>query len=231
MLRKSLSHIFIFGTIVLTAASSRAQTGSLSGIVEDEKKGPIPGAWVLYNKIRPLRRDAIGRFIPAGPGVNGGIQAGTDGRFLAIGLRAGDYYVCAMGTAANHLHSCEWGQEPAAVQVGSGQPVTNVVLVVRSGVIINIQVQDPNGRLAAGLPFVAGVISDSGHYARAELKSGSATNALYAVTVPKGTALQLFLDTQLDVSDQGGKPVDAGRPSLPVLIGGQGEGTLQIVIN
>ncbi len=221
---------------LLTKTVPGQQPGSISGSVADEQGASVPGALVLYSKIRSLGKDSLGRPAAVGPGLDWGTRTGTDGRFSASSLPEGNYYLCAIGTQANQLKSCEWGGQSSPVHVGAGQSVSGIRLILRTGTLINILVRDPNAQVAAGRRFGVGVISNTGVYTRAKLLNKTGVVSHYAVAVPKGASIKLFLDgplpgeTPLSVRDEATNLVQTRRPSLPIAAGQQAEVTVAVNI-
>jgi hypothetical protein len=229
--------ILLAATMLLGSAGSAQQLGLLSGVVTDDVGTPVRGALVLYSKIRDSGKDHLGRTTTEGPGLDWGTRTGPDGRFLVAGLPEGDYYLCAIGTLPNHLRTCEWGGQSTPVHLGAGQSVAGLVLVLRTGTVIDILVRDPNSRVTSGRRFAVGVMSDSGIYSRAKLIDQAGPVRRYVVTVPKGASVRLFLDgpidpteAPLDVRDDSGRQVATRRPSLPISVGQQSEATITVNI-
>ena len=205
----------------LAAGVAFAQTGSIAGHVVRESGVRAAGIGVRYDKIRTLRRDAAGRMIPIGPGVNWSVQTRNDGSFVMTGLPTGEYYLCALGSRPGELNSCDWDNEPAPVSIRPGEQVQNVVLTIRSGAVIRIRVDDPAGKLGNDSDFIAGFMADSGHYTRAVSASTSGTGREYVVTVPRDVAGRLFIDSRHAITDRVGNVVARGEPTLPVPAGTQ----------
>lgn len=87
--------------------------------------------------------------------------------------------------------------------------------------IVKIELQDPSGLLTSGTHhFYPGVMSDAGYYAPARLVSGPGSPRLFEVTIPKTTAVHLFIDSDLNVTGPGGKALALRKISDTVLQGG-----------
>ncbi len=124
----------------------------------------------------------------------------------------------------------ERGATPGHVRLSAGQNVTNKTLVIRTGTLLKLKVQDPAGRIAAGAKFIAGVISNSGHYGRARITAQTAVEVEYTVVVPKGTSGRIFIDTALTVTTLTGQPVEVRKPSLRVSTALESEKTINLSV-
>jgi hypothetical protein len=230
MRRNSLRRLAAVTTLVpLTFCPLPArpqQTGSFSGTVVLDGGQPLSWARVSFNKIRKLRVDSLGKIRALEPLFNGSVLSGVDGRFHLDRIPEGDYILCAEGSQANQLRSCDWGQRSTAVRA-SGSPSLPVTLNVRTGALLTINIEDPNGLIKlqdSWIPGVnarqtnvgLGVVSDF-RYFPAKLTNVTQTKWTYAVAVPIGVSAQLFVDTQLNIVDQAGGPVLKRAPSLSVV--------------
>jgi hypothetical protein len=95
--------------------------------------------------------------------------------------------------------------------------------VIRDGTLLTIRVADANGKItmpdAKGNPgvrdrrFFLGVASDSGMYRSARLVGSSPGQYVFLITVPRRRQVRLFVDSDLDLSDPQGRPVELKRQS------------------
>jgi hypothetical protein len=221
---------------VCAADRGNAQTGTIRGRVEGDDGLPLSGATVLYNNVREYTRDSMGHRIATGVAINSGARTARNGSFTISGLPAGSYYLCAFGTQANHLSSCEWGQGSLLVQLSAAQVFTDAVLRVSEGSLLVLRVSDPNGRIQdtaaspplngrlplAGGNFKVGIMA-GGRYARANFVSQQGVVRSYVVAVPKTAFLQLFLNTTLRASLPTGESVEVDRPAVPISVTGQAQ--------
>jgi len=213
--------------LVLTAAalpvatSPVDQPGSLAGVVLDDRGQPVRAADVEYHLLRGGRTDRYGRHTFTEAPVAGWVTTGNDGRFLVTGLRSGQYMLCALAKLPHQLHSCQWGEGGAPLRVNAGQQTGDVRLVLRSGVSLTVHVADPIGIADPGDVFRApahsrrlllGVISDTGEYYRIHNVSKGQGEFINRVAVPRGRAMKLVVDTDLDVGDAAGNPMASGKP-------------------
>lgn len=122
----------------------------------------------------------------------------------------GTYVLCALGTKPEQLSSCSWGQAGTEVRVGSGPAAAGVTLNVRTGALVTFSVSDPSGRIqlqnatatnARQTNVAIGVVCRMGHYF-ARLVEHSGTQWKYAVAVPVGAPVFLWLQTRLKLVDQ-----------------------------
>jgi len=204
-----------------SSASPADQTGSLAGIVVDDRGQPVLGADVEYRLLRAGATDRYGRHIFTDPIVSGWVTTGNDGRFAVPGLRTGQYALCALSKLPHQLHSCQWGEGGAPVRVNAGQETGDVRLVLRSGVRLTVHVADPSGSVdptqvfgspARARRLLLGVVSDRGEYYPVHLVSNAQGAPAYGIAVPRNRAMKLAVDTDLEVTDGAGKPVVSRRP-------------------
>jgi hypothetical protein len=127
--------------ILLPGVLSAQTTGGITGTLSDDSGASVANAMVSVT----LRGAANGgKFTPT---LN--VKTGSDGKFALTGLAAGTYTLCAPNASAGLLDPCLWKTSPTTVSVAaSAQPAT-VALVAARGVQVNIQVNDPQGLLAA----------------------------------------------------------------------------------
>jgi hypothetical protein len=229
MFRHSLKLVILLPMVVLwllVPPSSVAQTtGSFSGLVLLDNQEPISGALVTFTRVRKLQADSLGRITPLEPPFGGSVSSAPDGTFRVDKIPVGDYYVCAAGAAANHLRSCDWGQQSMLVHVLASGNSARLTLNIRTGATVTvviddpharIQLQDPKGITAGETSVALGVMSSSGQYSPARFIGKAGTQWIYTVAVPISVPLKLFLDTALDVLDQSGALVSPRQPTLPV---------------
>jgi hypothetical protein len=216
----------VLAALALPISPAWAQeSGSFSGTVVLDNAAPLPTAKVYYRKIREGRVDQRGKLRPHGRIVSAMVVSASDGSFTVRGVPAGTYIVCAFGTKPNHLRSCSWGMADAVVEVRAGSAAPGVTLNVRTGALVVFNVSDPAGRILLQDPtgvnarqtnLGIGVVSTMGHYF-ANLVEHSGTQWTYAVAVPIGVPVSLWLDTPLDVVDRNVKSVARRSTSFPIL--------------
>jgi hypothetical protein len=239
------SRIWLGALFIL--ASSRVwcqqSSASITGVVLVENNTPVPGALVLYNRVREYRSDTMGRPIAAGLAVNSGTRTNGAGAFTISGIPPGSYYMCAYPTQAGQLPSCEWEQPALRVELLPGQTIQNITLQVVQGTLVLLRVIDargliqevqerhgPDGRLPlqAG-NFRIGVVSGS-RYARARLVSHIGAVREYAVAVPRTASVRLLVSSPLAIIRPSGEPVERERPSLPIAPAGQAQVSLDLEV-
>jgi len=219
---KELLLCFVFACAAISSAASPVdQTGSLGGVVLDDRAQAVAGADVEYHLLRTGRTDRYGRHIFTDPIVSGWVTTATDGRFTVTGLRPGQYAICALAKLPHQLHSCQWGQGGAPVKVTAGQATGDVRLVLRAGVRLNVHVSDPTASIDAGDVFrgpphakrlLLGVVSDKGEYYRVHPVSKGPGVLTHGLAVPRDRVVKLVVDTDLDVSDAAGSPMPSKTP-------------------
>jgi hypothetical protein len=213
--------------VILLAVSATALaqapvgSGTLSGTIVDEAGVPAARARLNYSKLTEYVRDQSARRVVKELGFSGAVIAGVDGRFSIPGLPAGRYSLCATGTGQNQVGSCDWTGAPV-VLLGSGQKIDNLTRTIRKGTVLTLRVVDPSGRIvlpdsqgkvAPDRRFFIGLTSDSGFYRRAELVSKRAQEYVFQLTIPRGTSVRLFIDSDLTVTDASGAQLETKRPT------------------
>lgn len=222
--------IHVVGLLCASSSIAAQDTASLAGSVVDEANNPVAGAQVICRGLQKFVRDPAWRLVPVGPFVSRSVVTGSDGRFLASGLPAGEYRLCAIRLLPNQLNSCQWGGASPAIPVPAGQAVTGQKLTLRTGTLITLEVQDPNGHLAAGKKFLLGVVRGVGEYHRAQLASKAPGLHTYAVAVPRNASLSLLLDTPLDVRDSMGQALESRRLTHPISTASQAALAFRLVV-
>jgi hypothetical protein len=120
--------------------------GTLAGVVVDDVGAPIPRALVFYHSVQTRVRLGDGHFSFTGSSISSSVRTAADGSFVATGLPAATYQLCAYGTRDSHLGSCEWGQGTTGVNLASDQTV-NLKFVVAEGTLLTFQVEDPKHQI------------------------------------------------------------------------------------
>lgn len=224
------TYLSLAALAVAAPAPAQAITGSFSGTVVDGSQHPVAGALVLYNNIVQLYRDQRGSLVEAGVRIGSSTTTGADGTFTVSGLRAGGYYLCGLAVQASQLNSCEWAGQNAPVTVLAAQNVTVPPIILRTGTVLKVTIQDSTSKVAAGAKLLVGVISKAGAYGRATLVSSSSTLLEYDITLPQAQTLMLFLDTGLTVTDSSGQAVPGRQPSTVVATGQQTEISVALTV-
>jgi hypothetical protein len=197
-------------------ASAQVVTGGFSGTVVDDSQRPVAGALVLYNNIAQLYRDQKGSLVEAGVRVSSSATTGADGSFVVSGVPAGGYYVCARAVQASQLNSCDWTGQNAPIAVLATQSIVVPPMVLRTGTLLRVMIQDSTSKVAAGAKLLVGVVSKAGAYGRTTLVSSSATLREYDIALPQAQTLMLLLDTGLTVTDSNNQAVPSRQPSVAV---------------
>ncbi len=228
--------------LVLPLAPSAPTTGTLTGVVVDDKGAPLAGASVLYRTVPTIVRLADGREVITGLALSSGAKSAADGTFNISGMPAATYEFGVYGTQSSHLGSCEWTQGGVRVDLVDGQ-TAHLRFEVAEGTLVTFQVHDPrhqivdfeslatvNGRSPlAGANFSVGIWAGS-RYARAKLVSASGSTRTYQVAVPKTATLRLYLDTSLKVADANGAAIALRQQSSAIAASGQAEVVINSVV-
>lgn len=216
----------IWGVLLICAADA-GFCASFSGIVVTDSEAAVPGATVQWQNhgVCVSRGDPDGSVVCYPPTVSGSATTALDGSFAANNLPADTYSICVNPVAANQLPPCEWPGDtgPTSITLTANQNVTGLTLILRTGSLVAITVNDPQNALSKNF-FSTGVIVGSGGYYGAPYNP-----SLHAYTrlVPKGIPVHLFFDTLLIVQDGNGisQPIDTsvlpfttGADQIPISI-------------
>jgi hypothetical protein len=187
---------------------------SLTGKVSDDH-GDVPPnvSIVAYHADQgwPKPKGVIRTFATA--------PATADGSFVLPVASAGHYYVCAYPGRQGWISNCQWAASANSVEVGEAEAEHSVPIVLHKGGVITIQVTDPYAKISAVGHFNIGVMNSDGYYQPAVLTANTAGKRTYQVTIPMSEKVLLFIDSNLQIADAGGKAVAAGRPSTIALKG------------
>jgi len=215
--------------VVALCIAAHAQTGgSISGTIVDENSVGVAGAQVVIQELAVFARSAAGQAVLVDPGSNTSLTADTNGNFSMSGLTAGTYEVCGFGTTPSQVSDCDW-TGVGTITLQANQTLMGVTRSVTNGVLITINVADPNARLAGSKYFYVG-LGDSSIYHRAQLMSPSATGRSFQIGVPKNRTLSFFIDTDTPVSilDDNGVTLELERLTSETISTGA---TAQMTVN
>lgn len=192
----------------------------VSGAVHDEAGGVLKATPLLELKAAHTPLHSI-PFTTA-------VTVAPDGTFKSPPIPAGEYYVCAY-PGTGYLSNCEWQPVVTTIKIGDGIPAPNVEVTVVKGTLIQVYVDDP-GRLINPVPaiqtdknahhFYPGVITSTGYYRAARYVTEVGTRKSYAVTIPKSSVVNLFVDTDLVVSGANGQALALRSASSIAVAGG-----------
>lgn len=187
-------------------------TGSstISGVVVDERGSAIPSARVFVQRLTDFRQSPDGHRVVSQAGFDILLTADSNGRFSVNSLSAGRYHVCAYGTVATQVGSCEWLGNVAVFDLASGQRLSGLTRVVLDGSVVTFKVSDPMQRLNSGRRFHIG-IGDNKYYQRATLVSKTSTELTFQASVPKKRDVHLFIDSDAGIIDNSGRSLEIGR--------------------
>jgi hypothetical protein len=201
--------------MVIATGACFCQTGTLSGVVQEEGGKAVVNATVAYVRLHKIVPPGRNGRLPDVAAVSGRASTGVDGRFLKNGLPVGQYRLCAIGPEQRHFASCEWGRPWRIVRVEADRS-SEAVLEIGVGAVVTFQVQDQGNRLATGERFLLGLVTSEGHYGRAKLMTRGQGSSQYALTVPRSAALRMVVDTPLAAKDERSQPIEKQRPSISI---------------
>jgi hypothetical protein len=207
---KSITALTLLAAAALDAAG---QTATIGGIVSDQNGNPLSGVTVVYERIPDFRINANGQRVAIPPIVGSNVASNAQGAFVTPALPGGAYHVCTVSPTSGQLSSCLYEPKPLVVSVGKTAPVAGVQLVVASGAVVTVQVNDAAGHIRAGAPFAIGATAIGSPWAFfAKLVSQSGSLITYQMTLPRDYNFQLVVDTSLPVTGPSGAPVEAKQP-------------------
>jgi hypothetical protein len=143
------------------------------------------------------------------------------GRFSLDVPDTATYSVCVGSWNDRLLNSCEWAFDQSLVKIATGQAAASITIILQTGAILPIRLNDPQNLLPApGLavntsPAVRfGAWSSDGRYHAAIQTSGDALGQNHQMLVPLSAAVQVEVQaTGVQVLDQTGNAT-AGAPSI-----------------
>jgi len=202
--------------LAVSPLSLRAQrTGSITGSVLLDNRAGLQDARVLYNKIIKLARDSKGSIVELEPHVSGSVRTSAEGSFSIDSLTAGEYHLCALPVQVNQIRSCDSPSQ--LVSVRETTTVTGVVLVIRTGVLLNVVIDDTTSRITPQT-LAVGWVSQSGSYSPATQSARTTQSATFTVAIPRDSSGNLFLDGSLTIVDASGTVVRMRGRSVPVSV-------------
>jgi hypothetical protein len=218
---------FSVAILACGASAQTVATGAISGTVLDDAGKPVSKATVVYNRVPDAVPVAKGVSRFGGPLVASQVVAAADGSFGISGIPAGQYYLCAIGTDAHHVSSCQTGKLSPPVAVGVGQ-TTTTALTILNGRLITVHVTDAQARIAGGAKILIGTITAAGYYRRAMLASKGNGQFHYQVVIPKSEATALLLDTTLRVTNSLAAAVAVRQPQIQ--FSGKDSGDVEVTL-
>lgn len=143
--------------------------------------------------------------------------SGQDGSFTLDGLGAGAYQVCAEVSGSELLNPCRWDTRVNNISVAANQQMSGVLVRLKKGLPLLVQVDDPRQLLTAyekpggGLYLMIGIWTTTGLFHPARMAGAAGPGRNYTLTVPVDTPIKLTVGgPKLVLSDEKGQPVQAG---------------------
>jgi hypothetical protein len=213
-----------------TAFAQATKTVAISGSVVDDSGALVGGAKVYYNNSPTIVTDRAGHTTVTGPVVNSSSVTGQDGTFSVTGLPSGVYWLCAEGTQATQIRSCDWGFDATKVDLTKVSSANNAKLQVHDGVTVTFQVNDARNQIKdfstdLAKPAPPGnfriFLVDGARLRPAQPVSVSGAMHQYTLVVPKTRAVRLLLDTKLNVLNQTQSAALPGKLGDTITVSGQ----------
>src|SRR5438067_8268412 len=186
--------------LALSPAFVAAQsTASIQGTVTDRTTNkPIACAYVTA-----LRTGL--------PPASQTVKSASDGTYQIPNLPAGSYSLCVQVAGGKYLDPCQWSPPQTAsgstITVKSGQVISGTRLDLRPAAVLQVRINDPQKLLAQpGKDVVIGVLTSSGRFRHAPMKSTDAGGQNHEISVPFDTPVRLSLSSaQVSLADDKGK--------------------------
>jgi len=205
--------------MTITAAFSQS-TGSIQGTVVGDNGKPISSARVY------AAAKSTSQQIKAPPTiatkVGNAVNAAADGTFTIPNLPAGPYVLCAQTTVAGWLDPCQWSASITLVSLNAGQNLAGQKVVMASGAILQIRINDPSKFLAPAAAAVAHdvdvlALASNKAYYYARISSSDANGRTHVLTLPFGVPHTLIVRSgQFTLADAKGAPISATGHTEPV---------------
>jgi hypothetical protein len=206
-------------TITVTAAFSQS-TGSIQGAVVGDSGKPISGARV-YAALKSTSQQ-----VKAPPTIvtkaGNAVNAAPDGTFTIPNLSAGPYVLCVQTTVSGWLDPCQWSSSISLVALAAGQSLTAQKVVMTTGAILQIRINDPAkflppspGAIANDVEVLA--LASNKVYYRARIVSTDAGGRNHELTLPFNAQHTLIVRSQqFTLTDSKGAAVPAAGHTEPV---------------
>jgi hypothetical protein len=198
----------------------------VKGSVVDDSGNPVAGARVFINSAPP----ATAPHFAAPPVVTGRqaamIASDSTGAFSVGNLPPGQYIACAEAPAPGLLDPCLWAASAPTFAVTAGQPTAPVTVVLATGAILPIHIDDPMALLTPvtgpfDLNLQVHIVTSTGQHYMARIQSSTTGGRNLAMTIPFGTPVTVLVrSANLTVNNtQPGAPAAALGTSVTVPAG------------
>jgi hypothetical protein len=205
--------------------------GTIGGTLTGDDGTIIGGAFVGLTVVPPYPAGRLRR-------TEWTTVSGADGSFQFGQLATGTYRVCAQAPGTAWLNPCEWGPQPAALSLASGQPSANVAIVVNKGAVVPIRLSDPSGFLSQhegtvpAAQLLIGVSNDASFFLTAPIISTDATGRNLQIVIPFGVTVNLSVSSSFfQLSNSSGIALPKTSASIPITVQpGQQPSLLTLVV-
>ena len=188
------------------------QFGRLHGIVIDDQKQAVAGAIVTAQPEAEPGREMRPVFV----------ASRKDGSFEFNGIPAGRYTLCAQIKERDLLNSCVWSENPRRITLAGGELLAGVPIVMRSGVPIEIELDDASNVLEATAAkqnrrrVLVGVFSGNGRFHPARVESREGKKVKHYILVPPNEDLKLLVHGRnVEIEDGAGKKIEPTAKATP----------------
>jgi hypothetical protein len=149
----------------------------------------------------------------------------VDGTFSIAGVPPGTYQICVEAPQANVLDPCVWSQTPPTVTVPATGNVSGLNIIVDTGYLMKVHINDPLTVLPSPKGGIAGaalsvrVITRANRHVNFRLLGAAATGWDHYLLVPFGEPLTLAIDSStLSLANASNVPLGGNSLRMPVWI-------------
>lgn len=190
---------FLFLPVVLFSQSAYQVSGR---VVLD---GLVKGIPDLVISATPLKTTS--------PGLAEAVQtvSDKDGAFNLTLQQPGIYKLCAQSPESNYVNDCMWGYRNVDLDLTSTKKFEGVLIAVRRGVPVEVQIDDPNKKLqefkkAGNSGVNIGVMTKGGLFHNMWQQSERNNGRKYRLVIPFDTDVSIYVRSRsLTLRDNNGR--------------------------
>jgi hypothetical protein len=201
------------GSLVLAVGAGAT---TLNGRVYSDSGRPVVGALATVQRTVAIASYTTYRIV-----------TDAQGKFSLTVPDTATYSVCVGSWSDSLLNSCEWSLAQSLVPIAAGQQTASITLTLRTGAMLRIRLNDPQGLLPSPTAVTSGTVSSSapsvrfglwssdGRYHAAIQVSSDSMGQNHQVLLPLNAALNFSVQaTGIQVLDQSGNPLPVAAPSI-----------------
>ena len=220
---KIIAFLFTSGLLVGGASAQPATTtgtGSVRGSVTGENGKPVANAKVFLSFALP-GADKTAIPYPTGQGAKSTFTD-ANGAFTAARMAPGDYVLCAASLQSGLLDPCHWTGSPSTFTLASGQNLSGLSVVMKTGGVLRVTLNDPRKLLPPKIGPMEDQIrislqSPTGLIYNLRITGSADVSRDHEITLPFGLACTLRIESgRFTVVDSGSKAIDPAFQTIPV---------------